>query len=305
LLAAAAAIVLLLAGFLVWWFGLRNGGTTAGEEIVETNGDSVAIAEQRDTTEPENGGESTGSGSSDDEDPGFNGNNGEGSPSEADADGDLGNGSEQEQRGTENQAEESQTGTAAGQDTGQSAERDQPQSADAGLETEQDTSGTISEDPGVAEQPEADVPASFFETPRMMELRQIEFTGEDGKTYSFQITVGDIIRATNIISDLNGYRRLGTENKPGVKDSHWIYPGDILLMPEGEEYRISEGDTIWHIAAGYIQNHTVKDLEQFNTIINTMDGRGVDDVRASLEQLLENSYSSYFRRLVEQKIQTL
>ncbi|MFP4383031.1 MAG: LysM peptidoglycan-binding domain-containing protein [Spirochaetia bacterium] len=298
LLIAAAAVVLLLAGFLIWWFGFRNGRTPAGQDIAAANGDTVVQAEQS----PDSGSvEGTAAGDADEAAAGVSEENGEGSPAQAAAD--SGNGSEQEQAGESQDETEAEQNEITDQTPGQN--QDQSEGPASGSETQQSSSGTINEDPGVTEQPEADVPASIFETPRMLELRQIEFTGEDGRTYSFQITVGDIIRATNIISDLNGYRRLGTENKPGVKDSHWIYPGDILIMPEGEEYRISRGDTIWHIAAGYIQNHTVKDLEQFNTIIKKMDGRGKDEIKAALERLLENSYSSYFRRLVEQRIQSL
>jgi cytoskeletal protein RodZ len=272
---ASIVALILFTGFLTWWFGFRGNGKQ-GDDVSGGDADIVAQADNSNSGLDKTSKEKN---------------------SQTEQDQDSTNG--QAQNGRETVEKTEQETTEKPDNNSVTVESEEKDSADS---QNTDISPDTTQDEKV---PEADIPNSFFETPRMKELRKIDYTSESGENYDFEITISDIIRTTNTISDLNGYRKLGTENRPGVKDSHWIYPGDILIMPEGDEYRISRGDTIWHVAAGYIQSRTIEDLKQYSEIINSMDEQQEEEIKKELRKLANNSYSSQFRRLVENKIQSL
>ena len=72
-------------------------------------------------------------------------------------------------------------------------------------------------------------------------------------TGGITITILDIIRMANTIATDNGYRGLGAPEAEGP-DPDWIFPGNEFTLPDGNARTVVRGDTIWDIAADYIED---------------------------------------------------
>ncbi|MGQ9631918.1 MAG: hypothetical protein ACUVXI_16645 [bacterium] len=58
----------------------------------------------------------------------------------------------------------------------------------------------------------------------------------------------EILTYANEVAFLNGYARIGIRDIRFLKNPDWIFPGNKLVMPEGDVLTVKEGDTIWDIA---------------------------------------------------------
>ncbi len=62
-----------------------------------------------------------------------------------------------------------------------------------------------------------------------------------------EISPVDIYRIANRIAATNGYAELSDISKQG-KDPNWIYPANVLKMPDNSKITVQPGDTLWSIS---------------------------------------------------------
>jgi len=119
-----------------------------------------------------------------------------------------------------------------------------------------------------------------------------------------KITVLDVYILTNTIAKKNGYRELDSPVQLG-KDPNWIYPGNLFTLPDGEEYTVLKGDTIWHIAKNFIKEQIEKQRKLCQNILKDIDKttKKVDnEIIRKLVDLRDSSFSSNFRKEIDKKI---
>ena len=94
------------------------------------------------------------------------------------------------------------------------------------------------------------------------------------------ITEADIHLAANEIAVLNGYKDLDYRVFTG-SDPDWIFPGYRLGLPDGGEYTVRSGDTIWFLAAREVRIDVEKDLAAFDRALEVLDNTGSNDADRS------------------------
>jgi hypothetical protein len=118
-----------------------------------------------------------------------------------------------------------------------------------------------------------------------------------------EITLLDIYLLTNEIAGSNGYRRLDSVDQVG-KDPDWIYPGNLLVLPDETTYTVLKGDTMWYIAHRFIIKRLEEDWDRYTTLKNEID-TGVQDtprkeeLKRELTYIRERSYSENFSREID------
>jgi hypothetical protein len=124
-----------------------------------------------------------------------------------------------------------------------------------------------------------------------------------------EITILDIYNMTNEIAVANGYRRLDTIGDVG-RDPDWIYPGNLFELPDGTEYSVVKGDTMWYVAHRFIIKRLEEDWDQYTSIRREVEA-GVQDAQRKevlireLKYLRERSYSENFNGEIDGHIGAL
>lgn len=73
--------------------------------------------------------------------------------------------------------------------------------------------------------------------------------------YKFYMTLRDIVHLTNKIAIANGYHRMLfslERNYVKGRDPDWIYPGNVLRMPDGKWVVVQSGDTMWRLCESFL-----------------------------------------------------
>ena len=115
------------------------------------------------------------------------------------------------------------------------------------------------------------------------------------------ITEADIHLAANEIAVLNGYKDLDYRVFTG-SDPDWIFPGYRLGLPDGGEYTVRSGDTIWFLAAREVRIDVEKDLAAFDRALDVLDDAGSNDADRSgaaerLRGIAGNNRAAALRRM--------
>jgi hypothetical protein len=142
---------------------------------------------------------------------------------------------------------------------------------------------------------EKDIPHSA-----LTERRTVIYRGR------IEITLLDIYLLTNEIAVSNNYRRLDSVEEVG-RDPDWIYPGNLFFLPDGNEYTVVKGDTMWYIAHRFIIHRLEEDWDQYAGIEREIDSGVTDaerkeDLINTLKYLRERSYSENFTREIDKNI---
>ncbi|MFP3959747.1 MAG: hypothetical protein ACLFUX_06235, partial [Spirochaetaceae bacterium] len=118
------------------------------------------------------------------------------------------------------------------------------------------------------------------------------------------ITVIDIIFMANRIAVDNGYRAMGGPEDAGP-DPDWIYPGNALALPDGTTHSVVEDDTIWDIAADFIERELASHYEEYDDlIVRYEDGEiGHDDLLDRLASLSDATHAENFESLLQRTIE--
>jgi hypothetical protein len=118
------------------------------------------------------------------------------------------------------------------------------------------------------------------------------------------ITILDIIEMANRIAEENGYRPMGAPEEAGP-DPDWIFPGNVFTLPDGTTRAVVEGDTIWDIAADFIEKELAVRYERYLDIMTRYEDGDADrqEVIDQLVSLRDSTHAENFETLVQQSIE--
>jgi hypothetical protein len=77
------------------------------------------------------------------------------------------------------------------------------------------------------------------------------------ETYSVTVSEYDIFQYANEIAIKNGYDPIEVKNLK-KKNPHWIYPGNIFVLPDNTNITVKERDTLWDIARDRLEDRYVQ-----------------------------------------------
>ncbi|MBP5705718.1 MAG: hypothetical protein J6W76_00415 [Spirochaetales bacterium] len=121
--------------------------------------------------------------------------------------------------------------------------------------------------------------------------------------YKFHMTTEDKIELTNIIAQSNDYQKMGKKHsrKYESDDPHWIYPGNILTMPDGSNVTVVGGDTMWSLCETYLLNEINSyELEVRNLIEATKTkAMAVGDAKIRFAQIKAETHSQMVRDFMD------
>lgn len=118
------------------------------------------------------------------------------------------------------------------------------------------------------------------------------------------ITILDIIEMANRIARENGYRPMGAPEEAGP-DPDWIFPGNVFTLPDGTTRTVVEGDTIWGIAADFIEKELAVRYERYLDIMTSYEDGDAErqEVIDQLVSLRDSTYAENFETLVQRSIE--
>lgn len=125
--------------------------------------------------------------------------------------------------------------------------------------------------------------------------------------YKFYMTVVDNLRLTNLIAVSNGYHRIAYPFEKRYligKDPDWIYPGNILKMPDNSKIIVKDGDTMWTICENYLIEEINRDEIDLRNIIEKLNAKKIsmEDAKFRLKNIKENSHSEMVRDFMDKLI---
>jgi hypothetical protein len=135
---------------------------------------------------------------------------------------------------------------------------------------------------------------------------RVPATEEEGGANAIVISLSDMIRLVNRIARMNGYAPIG-DFFPGARDPDWIFPGNVLTLPDESLYTIRDGDTMWGIADRFVQQsipqerQALIDIER-RILWGEIPSRSVE-VREQLEALAEDALLESTRRSAEELLE--
>jgi len=125
--------------------------------------------------------------------------------------------------------------------------------------------------------------------------------------YRFYMTVIDNLRLTNLIAVSNGYHRIAYpfEKKYLIgKDPDWIYPGNILIMPDNTKIEVKQGDTMWNICETYLISEINKhEIEVRDLIERTKTNKiSIEEAKNRFKKIKEESHSEMVKEFMDKLI---
>ncbi len=121
--------------------------------------------------------------------------------------------------------------------------------------------------------------------------------------YKFHMTTEDKIELTNIIAQSNDYQKMGRKhnNKYESDDPNWIYPGNILTMPDGSNVTVVRGDTMWSLCETYLVDEiNAYELEVRNLIEATKTKlMSIGDAKIRFAQIKAETHSQMVRDFMD------
>ncbi len=114
------------------------------------------------------------------------------------------------------------------------------------------------------------------------------------------ISEADIHLIANEIAVLNGYKDLDYRVFAG-KDPDWIYPGNILMLPDTGKTIIRRGDTIWYLAVREIRLDAERGIREYDAAVDILNDSSStrEDRKISIDTLLAISRVSRVAELRE------
>ncbi|MFP4612630.1 MAG: hypothetical protein ACLFM5_04505 [Spirochaetaceae bacterium] len=196
---------------------------------------------------------------------------------------------------------ESGNGTDPDADTGTGTDTDTAEDEPEAAVEEEETDGDASPAEDGAGEEEEDAARRAAEALAEADIPGLEPRESDS---GIVITVIDIIFMANRIAVDNGYRAMGGTEDAGP-DPDWIYPGNALALPDGTTHTVIEGDTIWDIAADFIERELASHYEEYDDlIVRYEDGEiGHDDLLDRLASLSDATHAENFESLLQRTIE--
>ncbi len=88
-------------------------------------------------------------------------------------------------------------------------------------------------------------------------------------------------------------------------DPDWIFPGNVFTLPDGTTRTVVEGDTIWGIAADFIEKELAVRYERYLDIMTSYEDGDAErqEVIDQLVSLRDSTYAENFETLVQRSIE--
>ena len=121
--------------------------------------------------------------------------------------------------------------------------------------------------------------------------------------YKFYMTRIDNYHLTNLIATKNGYHRIAFENEKkhlSGMDPDWIYPGNVLVMPDQTKVKIIKGDNMWKICEAYLLSHINKYEIEVRTIIEDTkkNKTSIEAAKKRFSQIKNETHSEMVREFM-------
>jgi hypothetical protein len=126
-----------------------------------------------------------------------------------------------------------------------------------------------------------------------MEKQRIEYDALKQK-YDIQVSETEIFQYASRIARENGYSPL---TMPGVreKNPHWIFPGNVFVMHDGEKIVVREGDTLWDISRTKLERVNLK----FYSLVDTIPSKEKNERQKLMERAREMALTDEHRKVLE------
>jgi len=157
--------------------------------------------------------------------------------------------------------------------------------------------------------PEPEVQLEELDDPRDLAVDVTDVTAvlhDDFRYGTIGVTDVDLIRVTNMIATASGYRALGEDPEVGPNPD-WIHPGNRLVLPDSAEHTVQGTDSIWWIAAGYLNRHIARTMVEYADLLSGVDPDEIpqeerEQVVAQLRELHEAALSAEMRDVLSSAI---
>ena len=129
------------------------------------------------------------------------------------------------------------------------------------------------------------------------------------KIEGVEITLVDIHLVSNDIAVRNGYRDLDYLVDEG-EDPDWIYPGNVLNMPDETDYTVVKGDNIWFLSSRLIRRELERDLKilaeiESRAASGNLSEKETAGIISELKALMAGSLSEQFRARVKTMLERI
>jgi hypothetical protein len=116
--------------------------------------------------------------------------------------------------------------------------------------------------------------------------------------YQVNINEGEIFIYANQTASKNGYTPIDSRDF-GNKNPHWIYPGNVFILPDGEKIIVKDRDTLWNIARIKLEKRHLEFYKSFERIKKVMES-GKTPEKADIDHLREFSSNDEQRKIVDE-----
>ncbi|MCG8571593.1 MAG: LysM peptidoglycan-binding domain-containing protein [Spirochaetes bacterium] len=121
--------------------------------------------------------------------------------------------------------------------------------------------------------------------------------------YQFYMTIKDVIDITNAVAVRNRYHRmlyLFEKKYVKGKDPDWIYPGNVLVMPDNHRVIVKQGDTMWDLSENFLITQINQHEIEIRKIIEKAQKKqlSITDAKTKLIEIRSNSYSEMIRGFI-------
>jgi len=112
--------------------------------------------------------------------------------------------------------------------------------------------------------------------------------------HKVKISDYDIYNYSNDVAVKNGYSKI---DYTGLKDKnpHWIFPGNVFIMHDGEKVVVQKGDTLWDLAHAKLEKMNA----DFYNIIDEIDKTDTADKTRINELITKAEKFSYIKQQVQ------
>ena len=122
------------------------------------------------------------------------------------------------------------------------------------------------------------------------------------------MTLLDLLNLTNVVAEKNGYHKIVEDfEKPFMtgKDPDWIYPGNVINMPDSSRITVKKGDNMWKLCETFLINQiNMHEVEIQGLIEKNKTGEiSMEKLREDLLKIKDESYSEMLRDFIDEIVQ--
>jgi len=121
--------------------------------------------------------------------------------------------------------------------------------------------------------------------------------------YRIAISEMDIFNYANQTAIKNGYAPIEARDF-GNKNPHWIYPGNVFILPDGERIIIKDRDTLWNIARIKLETRYLEFFKSLEKVKKDI-GDGKKPEKADIDRMKELSSNDAQTKLINELVASI